>query len=237
MAEILIIVGIIGVIAETTIPSLINDYQDKVITVSLKKEVSLMQQALNLAFQQDGGMETWYTGSDYAAASDAAGTILAKYLKVTLTSFPGPSNGTLPFFWYTDFSHNQNYATSNDHTVIQLVDGSIWYIFAVTDTDNTIRSIYFNVDVNGMKPPNRGAYDYFWFIVYSTPYAAAHPTWGRPQVMMPYGSTTGNVSDNCNYTSWNPDRAGMYCTAWAYYQGNLDYKYVSNLNWNGPFHK
>ena len=56
LAEVLITLGIIGVVAAITIPSVINNYQKKQTAVKLKKFYSVMSQAV-IRWQQDEGLE------------------------------------------------------------------------------------------------------------------------------------------------------------------------------------
>lgn len=46
MAEVLITLGIIGIVAAMTLPSLIGNYQKKQTAIQLKKFYSIMQQAI-----------------------------------------------------------------------------------------------------------------------------------------------------------------------------------------------
>lgn len=54
LAEVLITLGIIGVVAALTMPSIIANYQKKVISVRLKKFVSTFSQAYNMAISKYG---------------------------------------------------------------------------------------------------------------------------------------------------------------------------------------
>ena len=53
LAEVLITLGIIGVVAALTIPSLIAKYQDKVLINQTKKAFSVFQNGLALASQDN----------------------------------------------------------------------------------------------------------------------------------------------------------------------------------------
>lgn len=69
LAEILITLGIIGVIAGLTIPNLIANYEKQAAEVRLKKDFSTFANALKLAENEHGNVEDWYetgmTGRDY----------------------------------------------------------------------------------------------------------------------------------------------------------------------------
>ena len=54
LAEILITLGIIGVVAAITLPSIISNYKKQVIKMGFKKAYSVISQAYNLAFTDLG---------------------------------------------------------------------------------------------------------------------------------------------------------------------------------------
>ena len=55
LAEVLITLGIIGVIAAITIPTIVNHYKEKVTITKLKKLNSTFQNAVNLMRQEEFG--------------------------------------------------------------------------------------------------------------------------------------------------------------------------------------
>ncbi len=59
LAEVLITLGIIGVVAALTMPSLFASYQEKVMVTKLKKFVSVMSQALTMAVAENGSPDEW----------------------------------------------------------------------------------------------------------------------------------------------------------------------------------
>lgn len=59
MAEVLITLGIIGVVAALTLPELVANYQKKVTANKVKKFYSVMYQATNTAIAINGSMENW----------------------------------------------------------------------------------------------------------------------------------------------------------------------------------
>ncbi len=50
MAEVLITLGIIGVVAAMTLPSLINNNRNKALEAAFKKNYSVIEQALNMFY-------------------------------------------------------------------------------------------------------------------------------------------------------------------------------------------
>ena len=79
LAEVLITLGIIGVVAAMTIPNLIASYQKRQTVVRLKKAYSVMQQAIRLSQEDNGGVESW---DATLSGSAFFNMYLANYVKV-----------------------------------------------------------------------------------------------------------------------------------------------------------
>ncbi len=60
LAEVLITLGIIGVVAALTMPSLIQNHRKHVVETQLKKFYSMMNQAIMSVNAEYGGIENWY---------------------------------------------------------------------------------------------------------------------------------------------------------------------------------
>lgn len=246
LAEILITLGIIGVIASLTIPALIQNYTDQVTVVKLKETMSILQQAMTSAISNEGPVDTWYSGADdNAAALAVVSQILSKYLKVTKNC--GTGTGCLPPSKYLDGTHNFDLDTSTYLKMI-LGNGTILAIWAWPQTYSvapyTILQMEFYVDVNGSSGPNTVGLDLFRFWFYpqaSIDYGKAHGGTLLPPGDVVYpdgGNKTGNLNNSCSIL--NPSLfiiSNTYCTSWAVYSENLDYKYVDDLNWQTKTHK
>ena len=82
MAEVLITLGIIGVVAAMTLPGLVAAYRDKVYTAQSKKAYSAVLNAINMAKAAEGLSD--YTGIyDTSTTSDITARKILKYMKVT----------------------------------------------------------------------------------------------------------------------------------------------------------
>lgn len=84
LAEVLITLGIIGVVAALTIPSLISRYRGKVAVSRLQKFYSTMQQALTKSELDNGQMSDWTYATLYSQEENTTffETYLKKYLSV-----------------------------------------------------------------------------------------------------------------------------------------------------------
>ena len=68
LAEVLITLGIIGVVAALTMPSLVTNYQKKATVTQLKKAYSEIAQAIKLSQIQNGEINNWdfsLSGTDF----------------------------------------------------------------------------------------------------------------------------------------------------------------------------
>ena len=80
LAEVLITLGIIGVVAALTLPGLITEYRHKALETGLARFYSLINQALNASTIDNGDPKYWnYTDN----SCEFYKTYLAKYLKTT----------------------------------------------------------------------------------------------------------------------------------------------------------
>lgn len=64
LAEILIVISIIGLVAEATIPVLIQNTKDKITVVKVQKTYSILAQAAQLAAIEDGPVQDWGIAGD-----------------------------------------------------------------------------------------------------------------------------------------------------------------------------
>ena len=72
LAEVLITLGIIGVIAALTLPGLLAEYSKLVVETKLKKFYSQINQAIQLSEAEYGAKEYWYSGTN-SVETDADG--------------------------------------------------------------------------------------------------------------------------------------------------------------------
>ena len=158
LAEILITLGIIGVVAALTMPSLISHYRKKALQTALLKTYSELQQ-VNLKLLADG-VSLYETSNTVDRAKLIMGQFQGK------TAVDGDNNWDASNQRLKElyggrglYGHADNHAGAH-----QICDnGGIW-------TDNIGRLWLFNdsdkqicVDINGTKGPNRYGYDYFIF--------------------------------------------------------------------------
>ena len=170
LAEVLITLGIIGVVAAMTLPSLIQNYQKKALATQTQKFYSMMSQAVK-QYMADYGVDDLrntplagdnYEEQDSPEAMASIRDFVTKYLKVVKeckTYDEGGDNCLAPAYRWSDNSGEyKNYNSGYRNYV--LADGSVITIYYRGNKDYP-GPILLGVDVNGKKGPNKFGYDYF----------------------------------------------------------------------------
>ena len=224
LAEVLITLGIIGVVAALTLPSLIQNYHEKQRVTQLKKAYSVMQNAFLMAQEEYGDVTDWgltitNTGEkddDGNDILDNSGTenvmnILMKYVeksKIPQNSYIGyvESIDGRQAFWPWKVSADK-YFYLKDGTVV---------------TMGWISSLDCNGDYQGKKI----ACSDFWI---------AFPKKSKMKIGVDVfnfiftkegfkpNSTTSGAKCNAFEAVGSADTNGRGCTAHALYNGNMDY--------------
>lgn len=228
LAEVLITLGIIGIVAAITIPSLIQNSQEKATVSQLKKTYSTLSQAVALAVQEYGTIDTWDLGN-YGDTGKAINIFnkLSPYLKISKTCTGPVSNGCNPKNSYnlSGGSYAWNWDTVQYRA--ELVDGT--YLYVINGTANCISNFgttanlkqgcaYIYADINGSKSPNTIGKDIFLFYLLKN---QLFPTGTANDTNYVFSSDCAKES-----ASW-----GNSCTAWVLYNENMDYLECTGLNW------
>ena len=187
LAEVLITLGIIGVVAAMTMPSLMQNYKRQQATARIKKFVSVINQALISAENDLGPREDWVIGE--MDNSDSAYNFLNTYIKPYIKSADIEKRTLL----------GMNMAT------LRFVDGSQMSIKIGACYD-----IYY--DINGEKGPNEKGKDIFVFILCKNGGCNSNSNQVRGFYCAPTGypfPTHEQLIDDCkNYRNGG----GLYCT-------------------------
>ena len=169
LAEVLITLGIIGVVAAMTLPTLINNAQNKQLEVAFKKSYSALSQiAQRVALEDYGGQipdNVLYESLGY----------YAKYLngkRCTGTAENGcPANEGTNYCnfmrkTYKDFSGKVGAQCIGNDYVVNVVSGSTFYFDFAGEGEDIYAKQFVVIDVNGwQKRPNRSGYDLFLFSI------------------------------------------------------------------------
>lgn len=233
LAEVLIVIGIIGIVAEIVIPGVIANAFDSYSLAMVKKDFSIIQQAIKMAELNEGRICDWYSGSsDAATANITANQVLSKYLKVSKNC--GATQGCFSpnnYRWLSssntlsvpNFMKLDNYPSQWSNMI--LADGSSLAIWASSiggsSPNSYISSLTFVVDVNGLKEPNRWGYDTFQFFITSSPDA------NSSKALEAWGYRPNNTGFNGCYSNAAPTENpgfGVGCAVWAIYGSTVKYK-------------
>jgi len=217
LAEVLITLAIIGVVAAMTIPTLISNYQEKVTVTKLKKMYSVLSQAYRL-YRVENGVPGHQEKS--ADGAKAVFDIFKPYLRITNDcGTDGVSCIGQTTYLTKDGNRTSEYSSHENYYKVVLNDSStIW--FRGGSDENSPEGVEYDFDimfdVNGAVGPNRWGHDLFEFYVLK----------GE---LYPNG-TQGKPVDNDCLTS---DGYGYGCAAWVIQKGNLDYlKCPDELTWS-----
>lgn len=106
LAEVLITLGIIGIIAALTLPALIQNYRKKEVVTKLEKVYSIVNNAIKMAEVESGEMKTWDVDCGASAAPTCSyedllkkyNTYFGKYIKsVKVEKEKSPNNSLLVY--------------------------------------------------------------------------------------------------------------------------------------------
>lgn len=238
LAEVLITLGIIGVVAAMTMPSLIANYQEKQRVSQLKKVYSALSQAFVSAVQENGTPDEWGMGNMYDENSHLImANNFKKHLKLAqdCTNMNGTQAQKICGVDNNDRTKNglniieiANYAKS-----IILSDGTI-VAFRLYDPNcsgsyGEVKNVCgkISIDLNGKKHPNQNGYDQFGIYV-------------TKDKLVPTGIKGERLTfeQACNRKIDTPypgysDQSMYSCAAWVLYNENQDYLHCDDLSWTG----
>lgn len=167
LAEVLITLGIIGIVAAMTLPSLVNKTHNQEYVAAFKKVYSELSQVYMLIKAENGG-----TFEGLCKSSNDYYTLFAKYLKKVKICKAGSSIGKC---WAKDWyysSGNKVYTSESSSSSLILPSGAsmlFLYLSENCDSPNELKENIgcgrIRIDINGTKKPNVVGKDIFDFYV------------------------------------------------------------------------
>ena len=165
LAEVLITLGIIGVVAAMTLPTLINNYRKQETIAKLKKVYSVLGQASLLAQAEYGETSGWVldSGKSRAKSKNFSEKYLIPYLKVVKKCEDySTSDCNYPIYKL----NGQRYSVNdfNNWTYrFYLADGTFLIVYSLYDSNEARHPKYASIifDINGEKRPNKWGIDVF----------------------------------------------------------------------------
>ena len=225
LAETLIVIGIIGVVAALTLPNLNHATGDKETVTRVKKIYSSLNEAFDRAQATYGPIDEWFINS--SDNNDRFAKRITEFMKISkdctdssgcfsysYNKLNGGGNGEA-----TDFPEIPNFSLPDGTAVgfnISSDDCSLDYA-----TDETLSGspqkhscgLIF-VDINGTKGKNTHGVDYFRFVI-------------TKNGIYPHGSQNSDFGKDVEALNSCFD-GGVTCTGWVIEQGNMDYAKANN---------
>lgn len=205
LAEVLLVITIIGIVSALTIPNLANKSSDEQTVIKLKNTKNDLDSALQQAILRYGPYTTWYTGNFTTADKTEAKERIMEFLDVVSNRATFPDS---------TFNNDANYTKYElkDGTFIALKFGSRGICGG--HSCNFMQAI---VATGGPSNKTLGKHIFGFNI---DPYNGS---------ITPYGQGSDYKSNNDFYVSNN-----INATNWALRMENLDYlkSCGSTLNWN-----
>ena len=213
LAEVLLTLAIIGVVAALTIPAVITKVTKDQYVTGLKKAYNTMKAVEREAREEHGPMENW----------DWSGNSIVQFEKYFLPYLDvlkncGSTEEKGCFAEGVTYLDGSSMSTLNTTSYYRIVtsDGMSWaYIKYGIITLPYLRSA-FTVDVNGLKGPNRWGRDIFDFYVYPSNLGI------KPAGSYSFNGTTSiSTSDVDSECSTSDD--GTYCATKVLAEGTMNY--------------
>ena len=159
LSEILITIGIIGIIAAMTLPVITSKVEKAILKNQIKKNYSILSQVLQKVMFEYGDGLVIESGFGFKEFNDA---FLSNLKIIQICDKNALSKGCIPKYTGLNISgcpaFNEN-GVYNNRTVYILNDGSF-----IIPYNADWRSLWL-VDVNGKKGPNKAGYDLFEVIL------------------------------------------------------------------------
>ena len=212
LAEILLTLTIIGIIASYTIPALTNTIKGKETTVQVQKIYSIMGQAF-ISLESDNGGDISPTFTD----KNKFQVLTSFATKLNIIKNCGTDPGCFPDVIYlylnkTEYA-NVNQDTASAKAIISDGMSVAFFTYSNCTTDRTASAdqnspLYntcgkFLVDINGSKGPNIIGRDWFYF-------------WITKRQLYPGGAYPDNMASNCTTN-------GLGCASKIILEGNMNY--------------
>ncbi len=204
LAEVLITLGIIGVVAAITIPNLISNYKAKILRTQFLKTYSTIAQAIKLMENDDVSTDlvNYVNGTRH--------TTLAKYMtNTTICSGHTENTNKQPDGCYTykmnNTSERYKFLTEKSSGIhdgefndgqLMLPTGALVF-FDDCPKGEGFKGCRIYVDINGLKQPNQMGYDFFAFEVLD---GTLYPVGGPKTSYLQQNDCNFDESDQKGYT-------------------------------------
>lgn len=224
LAEVLITLGIIGIVAALTMPSLIANYKKQEYVTQLKKAVSTIEQGFRKRMADIectdlncGGIQE-FMYPDYFESEIKKNFEIVSACPAKPECMPRDKSGNL--LKYKNLGEGYAAKGLKDYSIFILKSGAI---IGLQDTFcapvKTTKAAGFDyncafvlIDVNGLKSPNQFGRDVFYFLLNEM--GLLVPMYGEQWSLSDSGTTTGNWRNNKDYCDTpRKTSSGLGCAA------------------------
>ncbi len=210
LAEVLITLGVIGVVAVVTMPILIQKVEERILISQLKQAYAMLNTATRMIVAKEGDLKYLDVGTQNSyAGAEKVKKLYEPYLKISKDC--GRSAGCFPQVEYALDGSTPYVWQPNTHSLyykIRLENGMSLGFWSGGNG-----AWYFFIDINGDKKPNTAGKDYFSFAT-RTATNSIRPFGERGRV-----SSYGEFCDKNSHSSYN----GLFCTARVLEREKFDY--------------
>lgn len=230
LAEILITLGIIGIVAAITLPILINQYQKQVVLNRLKKTYSALAQAIVQSESENEEMIYWgLSNMGHMSSWSEYKKLLEPYVKKYFIPYLNigidcgyecSAMKEIKVYTLSGIARNW-YSPWSGGYVLFLNDGTILNFWADNSAGN-MQTLGIDIDVNGLQKPNTYGKDIFVFRLNSKTkkFNLDGATLNEEQI------TSASDRSGCNTGAGS--YAGFYCGGWI--QKN-SWQFPKNYPW------
>ena len=238
LAEVLITLGIIGVVAAMTLPTLISNYQKRVYVTQLKKSVSVLSQGFTTMMGHDGVTELKDTHAFSGMGGGVCNSSNGDEYNILTNNCSSIREGLQNVFSGIQFVpcdetqikelNGSKHSETKSGTCIEFPDGSEIFslgfqknpINHTHPTGGFISEIY--IDINGSKNPNTWGRDVFWLVIANngTVYGTGSQPGAELHGLPVYWRTTTDAFFKCNTEA---DVVGMGCAGRVLEEDAMNY--------------
>ena len=211
LSEVLITLGIIGVVAAMTMPVLIQKNNERAWLTAFKKTYSVLSQAYMMAYEEHGVAREWGT-SRTTEGCQKIYTIMSPYLKISDNlGFKRPKGLKRDWRDLNGSTLGNGFFGTSTYNVV-LSDGTL----IAFNHDDDMHMPILQVDINGVKGPNVMGKDMFYMVLNDKngyPVISGYAMWWI------HNSVSCTIDKNAS-PGW---RYGGGCSTWIISTGNMDY--------------
>ena len=226
LAEVLITLTILGVVAAVSIPSIINHYEQRVTVTKVKKMYSTLTTAYDQYLVENNWVKPTYAGTT-AGAQKMYEDLVKPYFQISYNAGTDTTKKRTimakgQYKWLNGHELG-DYSAGDTYYAVQLKDSSVlWFRGKSTGGVNLPT---FRYDVNGKKAPNTLGRDIFIFSITDKGIIPGKSnTYQTPQTLAANCRIVNNSNNNVdNEDEESNSVSGSACAAYIILHGNMNY--------------